>query len=177
GDDVAGVQRRMAVHQGQELVDLPLPHSGPQAGVQGRSTLAGLQGYEAPAPIRGLSVGGMTLPSPGRAVAPERAAEEVTPQCAEEGGYSARELSFCPRRHREGLDRLARLEGEGYRRQVSAPTRERRPDQAGAERPGRLAENSLESRFAHPAAGYGFAPNTSRTASRYFIPFTTSGSR
>ena len=26
-------------------------------------------------------------------------------------------------------------------------------------------------------ADYGFAPNTSRTASRYFIPFTVSGSR
>src|SRR5947208_14134241 len=126
----------MAIHPGQELVDLSLPHSGPQAGVQGRSTLAGLQGCEAPIPIRGLSRGGSRLASPGRAVAAERAAEEVTPQCAQEVGYSVRELSFCPRRHREGLDRLARWEIEGYRRQVSAPTSERRPDQTGAERPG-----------------------------------------
>ena len=142
----------MVVDEGQELVDLPLAHAGPQAGVQGRSTLACLQGYEAPAPIRRLSVGRMALAPPRRAVAAERAAEEVAPQGAQEVGHSVRELSLCPRRHGEGLDRLARLEGKGHRRQVSAATSERRPDQTRAERPRRLAENSLESRRVHPAA-------------------------
>ena len=150
-DHVARVERRMAVDEGQELVDLPLAHSGPQAGVQGRSAPTRLQGDEAPAAVRRLSVGRMPLAPPGRPVAPERAAEEVASQRAQQVGYAARERSLGPRRHREGLDRLARLELKGHRRQVAAPTSERRPHPARAERPRRLAENALESRRALPA--------------------------
>jgi hypothetical protein len=166
----------------------------------------------------------MALPPPRRSVAAERAAEEVTPQCAEEGWKFStnprvtrgslelvgtpfgrclefstnprvtprgslelvgtpfgrclefstnprvtrgslelvgtpfgRCLEFAgepllrPRRHGEGLHRLTRLEGEGDGRQVPAQARERRPDQPGSERPGRLAENGFDSRLAQPA--------------------------